>query len=136
LTVYDIPVIVNSSLNLAASPGNIKGSLQVSGTHPFNRDIFHDEEFMGACVTDRSTPPVAAAASNSNSEPPETSIYSPGLSTSTSKEETHPSFLEYIRFLPKAGPKKSRNVNKKKKKTTAILNLLSVFGFRKGMAIM
>jgi hypothetical protein len=36
-----------------------------------------------------------------------TSIYSPGPSTSTSKEETHPSFLEYIRFLPKAGPRKS-----------------------------
>jgi len=78
---------------------------------------------MGAYVTDRSTPPVAAAASTSNSEPSKTSIYSPGPSTSASKEQTHPSFLEYIRFLPKAEPRKSRNVNKKKKKkkTTAIL---------------
>jgi len=94
-------------LNLAASLGNIKGSFQVPGMYPFNRDIFHDE-FM------------EAAASNSNSEPPKTSFYSPGPSTSTSKEETHPPFLEYIRFLPKTGPRKSQNVNQKKK-TTAIL---------------
>jgi hypothetical protein len=54
-------------------------------------DIFNDEEFMGAYVTERSIPPVAAAASSSNTDPPKTSIYSPGPSTSTSKEETHPS---------------------------------------------
>jgi hypothetical protein len=58
LTVYDIPVIVNSFLHLAASPG-------IFGIYPFNRDIFHDEEFMGAYVTDRSTSPVVAAASSS-----------------------------------------------------------------------
>jgi len=80
--------------------------------------FFHDEEFMGAYVTDRSTLPVAAAASSSNGEPTKTSIYSPG--PSTSKEETHPSFLEYIRFLPTAGPRKSQNVNKMKR-TTVIL---------------
>ena len=75
---------------------------------------------MGAYVTDRSTLPVAAAASNSNSELTKTSIYSSGPSTPTSKEETHPSFLEYIRLLPTAGPRKSQNVNKEKK-TAAIL---------------
>lgn len=77
MTIYDIPGIVNSSLHLAASPGNIKADLQVSGIYLFNRDIFHDE-FMGAYVTDRFTPPVAAANSNSNSKPPKTSIDSPG----------------------------------------------------------
>jgi len=44
-------------------------SKQVSGIYPFNRDIFHDEEFIGAYVTNISTPLVAAAASNSKSEP-------------------------------------------------------------------
>jgi hypothetical protein len=43
---------------------------------------------MGTYVTDRSTAPVAAAASNSNCEPPESSIDSSGLSTSILKEET------------------------------------------------
>ena len=66
MTIYDIPGFVNWYLHLAASSGNIKASFQVSGIYPFNRDNFHDEEFMGAYVTDGSTPSVAAAASNSN----------------------------------------------------------------------
>ena len=70
MTIYNISGIVNSSLHLVASPGNIKAVFQVFRIYTFNRDIFHDEEFMGAYVTDRSTPPVAAPASNSNSEPP------------------------------------------------------------------
>jgi hypothetical protein len=63
---------------------------------------------------------MAEAASNSNSERQKTSIDSPGPSISTSKEETHPSSPDDIRLLTKAGPKKSQNVNKKKK-TTVIL---------------
>ena len=51
-------------------------------------------------------------------------IYSPGPSASTSKEETHSSSPEDIRPLPKAGPRKSQNVNKKKKET-AILTVTS-----------
>jgi hypothetical protein len=51
LTIYDIPGIVNSSLHLAASPGNIKAGFRVSRIYPFDRVIFHDEEFIGAYVT-------------------------------------------------------------------------------------
>jgi hypothetical protein len=87
-------------------------------------DNFHDEEFMGAYVTHRSTPPVAAAASNSNSEPPKASTDSPGPSTATSKEERHPFSPDDIRPPPKAGPRKSQNVNKKR--TIAILIETSV----------
>jgi hypothetical protein len=90
MTVYNISSIVNLSLHLTASPGNIKAGFQEIYT--FNRDIFHDEEFMGAYVTDRSTPPVVAPASNSNSEPPKTSIDSPGSSITTSKEKNTPFF--------------------------------------------
>ena len=57
---------------------------------------------------------------NSSSEPPKTSIDSPGPSTCTSKEETHPSASQDIRPLPEAGPRKIQNANKKKR-TTAIL---------------
>jgi hypothetical protein len=48
MTIYDIPGIVNSSLHLAAYPGNIKAGFQLFGIYPFNRDIFRDKEFMGA----------------------------------------------------------------------------------------
>jgi hypothetical protein len=86
MTIYNISGTANSSLHLTASPGTIKVGFQVFGIYTSNRDIFHDEEFMGAYVTDRSTPPVVAAeACNSNSEPPKTSIDSPGPSTLTSK---------------------------------------------------
>ena len=46
--IYDIPVIVNSSLHLAASTENVKAGFQVFRIYPFNRDIFRDKEFMGA----------------------------------------------------------------------------------------
>jgi hypothetical protein len=113
MTIYDSPVIVNSSLHLAASSGNVIAGLQVSAIYLFNRDILLDEEFMGAYVTYRSAPPVSAAASNSNSKPPQTY-------TCTSKEETHPSSPEDIRPVSKAGRRKIQNVNKKKR-TTNIL---------------
>jgi hypothetical protein len=63
---------------------------------------------------------VAAAAFNKNSERPNTSMDSTGPSTYTSKEEKHPSSPDDIRPLPKAGPRNSQNVIKKKR-TTAIL---------------
>jgi hypothetical protein len=62
---------------------------------------------------------VAAAASNSNSEPTKTSIYSSGPSTSTSKEEHILLSWNTFDFFLQPDPE-SHNVNKKKK-TTAIL---------------
>jgi hypothetical protein len=94
------------SKHLCISRHLLEISKQVSGIYPFNRDNFHDEEFMGAYVTDRSTPPVAEATSNSNSKRQKTPIDSPGPSISTSKEETHPSSPDDIRPLTKAGHRK------------------------------
>jgi hypothetical protein len=50
MTTYDILVIIISSLYLAASPGNFKVGFQVTGIYPFNRDILHDEEFVGVTL--------------------------------------------------------------------------------------
>jgi hypothetical protein len=113
MTIYDLPGIVNSSLHLAASPVNIKSGFEVSRMYSFNKGNSQDEEFIRAYVRDRSAPPVAASASNSNSEPPEMSIYSPGPSSRTSEEATQPSIPEDVRPLPKAGATQSQNVNKK-----------------------
>jgi hypothetical protein len=57
------------SNDLCISPFLLGTSKQVSGTYSFNRDNFHHEEFMGAYVTDRPTPPVAKAVFNSNMNP-------------------------------------------------------------------
>jgi hypothetical protein len=104
VTFYDIPGIVNSSLDLAASPG-IKAGFQVPGIYSFNRDIFHVEECMWAYVT---------VTVNT----PKTSMDYTGPSISTSKEKARPFPPEEIRPLPKPGHRKSQNVQKKG--TTAI----------------
>jgi len=46
MTIYDILVIVISSLHLAASPGTIKVGFQGAGICSFNRGTLHDEEFI------------------------------------------------------------------------------------------
>jgi hypothetical protein len=58
---------------------------------------------------------VAAAASKNNSEPPKTLTDSPRPSTSTSKEEIHPSSPEDIRPLPKDGHRGSECKHAEKK---------------------
>ena len=87
---------------------------------PLQQGYFSWRRIYGDLGYRKIYPSCAAAASNSNSKPQETSIDSPGPSTCTSKEETRPSSPENIRPLPQAGPRKSQNVNKKKR-TTVIL---------------
>jgi hypothetical protein len=53
MTVYDIPSIVSQSLPNALTPNNIKYGFFVTGTRPFNGDIFTDEDFLPSAVTDR-----------------------------------------------------------------------------------
>jgi hypothetical protein len=69
----------NSSLYIAASPGNFKAGFQASGFHHFNRDTFKEKEYklLLAYVTDKSAPPVAAPASTRDSEPPDMSVNFP-----------------------------------------------------------
>jgi len=58
---------------------------------------------------------VAATASNSNSEPPKTSIGSPGPSTSTSKEDTHNLSPEFFDLFLKQDPEKVRLLTRRRK---------------------
>lgn len=58
MTIYDIPSLVRHALPLAATPVNITKGFKVSGIQPFNRDIFGDDEFLPANVTDQPPPPI------------------------------------------------------------------------------
>jgi len=58
-------------------------------------------------------------------------IYSPGPSAFISKEETHSSSPEDIRPLPKTGPRKSQNVNKKRKETAILTDTPVKNAFKK-----
>ncbi|XP_018402795.1 PREDICTED: uncharacterized protein LOC108779763, partial [Cyphomyrmex costatus] len=53
MTIHDIPSIVNKALPLALKPTNIINGFQKTGIAPFNKDIFSDDDFLSAFVTDR-----------------------------------------------------------------------------------
>ena len=53
MTIYDIPMIVKTALPSAISCRNITSGFAATGIHPFNRNCFDDEEFLGSYVTDR-----------------------------------------------------------------------------------
>lgn len=53
ITIHNIPALSVEPINGGATPGNIKSGLAVTGIFPFNENIFSDEDFIGAEVTDR-----------------------------------------------------------------------------------
>jgi hypothetical protein len=64
MTIYDLPGIVNMSLNSAATPANIKAGFLATGIFPYNRDVFTDKGFLSSYVTDGPAPATDTAASN------------------------------------------------------------------------
>ncbi|XP_074031737.1 uncharacterized protein [Leptinotarsa decemlineata] len=54
MNIYDIPTVLKDAFPLAATPINIKKGFFVTGIWPFNREIFLDDEFLPAEITNRS----------------------------------------------------------------------------------
>ena len=57
MTIYDVPAMVGLAYRKAMTPANIQAGFKVSGISPFNRNVFTDDEFLPADVTDRPPPP-------------------------------------------------------------------------------
>jgi hypothetical protein len=55
MTIYDWPGIINMSLNVTATPANIKAGFLATGIFPYDRDIFVDEEFLSSYVRQTSS---------------------------------------------------------------------------------
>jgi hypothetical protein len=53
VTIYEIPAIVNEAHMSAMIPRNIVSGFQNTGIHPFNKDLFSDDDFAPAAPTDR-----------------------------------------------------------------------------------
>ena len=136
MTIYDSPGIINTSLNFAATPANIKAGLLATGVISYNRDVFPDEEFLSSYVTDRPAAVTDRAASNeSNAKNNHDESAEPGPSSTNSPEsgpskrtrvEPDPSpstsFIpEVARPFPKAAGRKVSANNTRRKRTTAIL---------------
>lgn len=53
MTIYDIPSILKESLPAATTPSSIQKGFSVSGSWPYNRNMFADDDFLPSEVTNR-----------------------------------------------------------------------------------
>jgi len=99
MQITDIAALVARSYPLAFTPTNIAAGFATSGIEPLNADIFHDDDFVAASVTERTQPtaPVtivvavqvtqlsknSSAASTANEQSASTSGYTAATSQST-----------------------------------------------------
>jgi hypothetical protein len=136
MTIYDLPGIVNMSLNSAATPANIKVGFMAAGIFPYNRDVFSDEEFLSSYVTDRPAPATGTAASNysngnikhdvsAGQDPSRIHSPEPGPSRKRPAEADSSSSTsltpELVRPFPKAADGKGTAKATRQKRSTAIL---------------
>ena len=52
-TIYDIAGFAKEAYNIAFSKKNMESAFKATGIFPFNRDIYTDEDFLPAEVTNR-----------------------------------------------------------------------------------
>ena len=58
ITVHQLPEFASEAWTKASTPSNILGGFRSTGIWPINRNIFPDDAFVGAQVTERPAPPV------------------------------------------------------------------------------
>ncbi|KAJ8971197.1 hypothetical protein NQ314_000834 [Rhamnusium bicolor] len=120
ITIYDLPELCYKSWDLATTPSNAKSGFLSTGICPYNRNIFKEEDFLGAFVTDRAykeTEPNRDALENKENE---SDINIPSTSSMESEENkkdkekifTSP---ELIRPIPKTGERKKTTNGRKGK---------------------
>lgn len=138
MTIYDIAQVTNRAYTMAFSPANIIAGFRVSGIEPLNPDIFGDDEFMAASVTDRpleptviqSTPGDVAPVVTQTETPVQLSVAEiPLPSTANDLQSTGNEAaidegasssrvnLESIRPFPKAGARKGSYRGRQKQRT-------------------
>lgn len=140
MTIYDISQIAAGALPDATSPRNITSGFKVSGIHPFNPNVFGEDEFLPSIVTDIElqtfetqdtfvTQNVIPTTSTVNSQTPHNNnlkATSSAIDTQTSCTDLNNTIsmfisLEHIRPYPKATIQNKLNRKDKKKGKSAIL---------------
>ena len=53
MTIYDIAENLGQAFPKAFVPENIQSGFRVSGIYPYDRDVFHEDEFLSSFVSDR-----------------------------------------------------------------------------------
>jgi hypothetical protein len=132
MTIYHVAEMLGTAFPKAFTPENIVAGFRCTGVHPFDENIFTEEDFLGSFVTDR--PMTSAVADTPDPLPVEqasvssTEVNQAHPSPTPAATNTPPSLTvqqervtppEEIRPFPKAPPRKTQGGRKKGK--TAIL---------------
>ncbi|XP_063231073.1 uncharacterized protein LOC134535762 isoform X2 [Bacillus rossius redtenbacheri] len=144
MTVYNVGEVIGKAFPQAFTPQNIVSGFRVTGIHPFDKNIFTDDDFLRASVTDRPNPtlPVEEPAPKQSIFQGGSSGYvefQPGTSNNGSLNISRPNFTtdmlvevtaeksqtivspEQIAPYPKAGPRKCGRKGGRKPKRSLIL---------------
>ncbi|XP_042577390.1 MFS-type transporter clz9-like [Cyprinus carpio] len=80
-TIYDVPSLVTTALPRAATPRNITSGFVCTGICPFNPEIFEEQDFSPAYVTDRPCPSLVPCGPtpHSNKHPLSQNLFEGGL---------------------------------------------------------
>lgn len=113
VSIYQIAGLLGKAFPLAMTMSNIMSGFRKPGIAPFDRHAFADDEFLGSYVTDRPNPEETLPV-------PITPIdNAPGCSYSDIAITRHTITPEQVRPYPKAAPRKTVGV--RKKRSTAVL---------------
>ena len=98
VTIYDVPFLVTEAQLHSLTIRNIQNGFRVSGIHPYNRNVFTDEDFAPAEVTNCPDMGIVDCASdiNDQQDPRIQNISDPDeLSKQESKNSTGQKFANF-----------------------------------------
>lgn len=114
ISIHDIGGLLGDAYPKAFTPSNVISGFRASGVCPFNPDVFGEDDYLAAYVTDRPDPnvPVQAPATPSNPTPSTSTGESTSRVVATRKTTVTP---QEVRPHPKAPPRVSTNTRRKRK---------------------
>lgn len=127
ITMYDIPGLFGEAFKKSMTPSNIMSGFKACGIHPFDRDIFSDDDFLVSYVTDRPTESESVASHTAVPSVPCSSSSAATnyahLSPTLTEDSLTPKNLSNISCvaldLPKAGARKGNKNNRRRKSCIA-----------------
>lgn len=122
-TIYNVSEFVGKAYPKAFTPSNIISGFRVAGIFPVNENIFTDDEYLAASVTDRPLPDVNEAeqldqVGSSNATVPRSPPRTPPISSVVSL--LSPTTLQDVRPFPKATERKATAPKKRKGKSVIL----------------
>ncbi|XP_023218187.1 uncharacterized protein LOC111632236 [Centruroides sculpturatus] len=120
MTIYDVPALVSEAFDASLTRNNILSGFAKTGIYPFNSEVFTDDDFLQAEVTNRpdpENPPTAVTpmASASTSDVPTTSSVPKTLPVCPQASTSGTSVLspQLVKPFPKASARKTAKSNRR-----------------------